>query len=101
MHLQYELLLRVLTFFIPHKVFADLVDVKIEKHQLNDLVMKGDEPAARGAFGAVFNRTLRTKVHVHVLSSCVWRGGTGRNLILPNNLLCIDQTTSISLFLKK
>ena len=57
--------------------------MKIEKHQLNDLVMKGDEPAARGAFGAVFNRTLRTKVHVHVLSSCVWRGGgAGRNFSL-------------------
>jgi hypothetical protein len=57
------------TLFIPHKVFADLVDVKIEKHQLNDLVMKGDKPAARGAFGAVFNRTLRTKVRVHLHTS--------------------------------
>ncbi len=57
------------TLFISHKVFADLVDVKIEKHQLNDLVMKGDKPAARGAFGAVFNRTLRTKVRVHLHTS--------------------------------
>lgn len=79
MHLQCELLLCVLSSY--HKVFADLVDMKIEKHQLNDLVMKGDKPAARGAFGAVFNRTLRTKVHVHALTSesqyhpvCVWRG---------------------------
>ena len=36
--------------------------MKIEKHQLNDLVRKGDRPEARGAFGAVFKRTLRNKV---------------------------------------
>lgn len=44
------------------QVFADLVNVKIEKYQLNDLVMKGDRPEARGAFGAVYKRTLHTKV---------------------------------------
>ena len=52
-------------------MFADLVDVKIEKHQLNDLVRKGDRPAARGAFGAVFNRTLRTKVPLFTRSVLV------------------------------
>lgn len=48
------------------QVFADLVDVKIEKHQLNDLVRKGDNPEARGAFGAVFKRTLHTKVNGYI-----------------------------------
>lgn len=51
------------TIILPFlQVFADLVDVKIEKHQLNDLVRKGDPPEARGAFGAVYKRHLRTKV---------------------------------------
>ena len=56
-----------LVFVTLLKVFADLVNVKIEKHQLNDLVRKGDRPEARGAFGAVYKRTLRTKVSLSVL----------------------------------
>ena len=43
-------------------MFADLVDVKIDKTQLDDLVEKGAPPEARGAFGAVYKRVLRTKV---------------------------------------
>lgn len=63
--------------YLSHKVFADLVDVKIEKHQLNDLVRKGDRPAARGAFGAVFNRTLRTKVLYNIRVSSGEGGQVG------------------------
>ena len=44
------------------QVFADLVDVKIDKTQLDDLIEKGAPPEARGAFGAVYKRVLRTKV---------------------------------------
>lgn len=56
--------------------------MKIEKNQLDDLVMKGDRPEARGAFGAVFKRTLHTKVQyatiiVSIFLSCTFTHTVG------------------------
>ena len=45
-------------------MFADLVDVKLDKGRFSAQIDKDEAPVARGSFGKVFRNTLSTDVRV-------------------------------------